>query len=751
MEENTSAAPNGAVWDIIIISAFSVFLMALLKVLLKYVERQDSKVQGCISNMRKMIREKPRSFREVNSYNWDYVMVFKVQYDDDQHFSAYQRKYSVKKILSRLATGGIETRMYYSLQRDAIYCKIRCPLDRLSREADRIDYKLLLDSTALRRSCQSGRPGLWGSITISDEHNVSRFDPYDFIYAPYVYNSPETEGLYTKYDTGGGKIHFRGVDRLKLEYNIMTAKQSDGGCNLDIVRLLKEKCLLAFIPLHDIVEKRNLQHMWLMYNQAPWNQPVEDVKNYFGEKVGLYFLWLGHYTTWLLPASIVGVAAWLDVALRGGNPNTPSIAAFAVFIGLWSTMFTEFWKRKQSMYAMKWGMTGFEEEEQTRPQFKGEMCTSPVNGQPVDYFPRKKANMRLLVSGIVICFLILIVIAAVFSIFLLKHYMHQNRDDWTVLGIDFSNIIPSVVNAIQIIIMNSIYSELAVRLNDLENHRTDTAYEDNLIAKTFMFQFVNSYASLIYIAFIKKYVPGETLCPNSCMDELSTNLGTIFLLRLTLGNIMEVGIPLAKLRRKEKAEMSGSDPQRGMSVAESEFMLETYDVMLGPFRDYVEMVIQFGYATLFVAAYPLSCLMAFINNYIELRVDAWRLLMICKRPEPRGSEDIGTWYTILEIMSIIAVITNSALIAFTSDLFDNRSNAARVGIFLVFEHGMWAFKFALALLIPDVPTDVDIQLQRQKFIVSKVVHNAPDQDDDELVKDQGKLSDHAVFQTDGDP
>ncbi len=235
------------------------------------------------------------------------------------------------------------------------------------------------------------------------------------------------------------------------------------------------------------------------------------------------------------------------------------------------------------------------------------------------------------------------------------------------------------------------------------------------------------------------------------MDELSTNLGTIFLLRLTLGNIMEVGIPLAKLRRKEKTEVSGSDPQRGMSVAESEFMLETYDVMLGPFRDYVEMVIQFGYATLFVSAYPLSCLMAFINNYIELRVDAWRLLTICKRPEPRGAEDIGTWYTILEIMSTTAVITNSALIAFTSDLFNNRSNAERIGIFLAFEHCMWAFKFALALLIPDVPTDVDIQLQRQQFIVSKVIHNAPDQDDEDLVKDQGKLTDYAVFQTDGDP
>ena len=37
---------------------------------------------------------------------------------------------------------------------------------------------------------------------------------------------------------------------------------------------------------------------------------------------------------------------------------------------------------------------------------------------------------------------------------------------------------------------------------------------------------------------------------------------------------------------------------------------------------------QFGYATLFVAAYPLSCVMALVNNYIEIRIDAWKLCQV---------------------------------------------------------------------------------------------------------------------------
>lgn len=77
-------------------------------------------------------------------------------------------------------------------------------------------------------------------------------------------------------------------------------------------------------------------------------------------------------------------------------------------------------------------------------------------------------------------------------------------------------------------VTNMLYEKLALYLTELENHRTETAYEDSLIAKTFMFQFVNSYASLIYIAFVKQHLEG---CAPDCMTELGTTLGTIFITR----------------------------------------------------------------------------------------------------------------------------------------------------------------------------------------------------------------------------
>lgn len=77
----------------------------------------------------------------------------------------------------------------------------------------------------------------------------------------YTCDRPELDSLYKKYGGGEGerRIPFRGVDRLKLLYGILVAKRGDMGCNLDILRLLKSKCLLGFFPLHDKVELRSLQ------------------------------------------------------------------------------------------------------------------------------------------------------------------------------------------------------------------------------------------------------------------------------------------------------------------------------------------------------------------------------------------------------------------------------------------------------------------------------------------------------------
>lgn len=108
---------------------------------------------------------------------------------------------------------------------------------------------------------------------------------------------------------------FRSVDRLKLIHSIISYS-GPGGCHLDPYQLLKDECVLAYNPLHDMVDLRRLEEHWVVMFQFPWNQPVDEIKNYFGEKIGLYFVWLGQYTSWLSVAGVVGFAVWVNVAVE---------------------------------------------------------------------------------------------------------------------------------------------------------------------------------------------------------------------------------------------------------------------------------------------------------------------------------------------------------------------------------------------------------------------------------------------------
>ena len=52
-------------------------------------------------------------------------------------------------------------------------------------------------------------------------------------------------------------------------------------------------------------------------------------------------------------------------------------------------------------------------------------------------------------------------------------------------------------------------------------------------------------------------------------------------------------------------------------------------------------MIQYGFVTIFVAAFPLAPLFALINNIIEIRLDAYKFVTQWKRPMAARAQDIG--------------------------------------------------------------------------------------------------------------
>lgn len=78
-------------------------------------------------------------------------------------------------------------------------------------------------------------------------------------------------------------------------------------------------------------------------------------------------------------------------------------------------------------------------------------------------------------------------------------------------------------------------------------------------------------------------------------------------------------------------------------------------------------MLQYGFITMFVAAFPLGPLFALINVIIEIRVDAINFLCHFRRPDVARVEDIGAWYNVLETITKVSVLVNAFVLAFTSE------------------------------------------------------------------------------------
>lgn len=64
-----------------------------------------------------------------------------------------------------------------------------------------------------------------------------------------------------------------------------------------------------------------------------------------------------------------------------------------------------------------------------------------------------------------------------------------------------------------------------------------------------------------------------------------------------------------------------------------------------------------------MVAFPLAPFFALLNNWLEIRLDAGKYVTQSRRPVAHKAEDIGVWFTILNVVTRIAVICNVSSIS----------------------------------------------------------------------------------------
>ncbi|XP_044042467.1 anoctamin-2b isoform X2 [Siniperca chuatsi] len=574
---------------------------------------------------------------------------------------------------------------------------------------------------------------------------------------------------------------FDNATRGRIVYEILRRTVCVRTCQtIGISTLIAKGVYDAAFPLHDgdykvigHLEERSdrqvLHEEWARYSAFYKYQPIDLVRKYFGEKIGLYFAWLGVYTQLLMPASIVGIivfgygVATVDTNIPSQEMcdeslnftmcplcdgacdfwhlstacgtarashlfDNPATVFFAIFMSLWAVLFLEHWKRRQISLSFSWDLTGIEEdEEHPRPKYetillqkrqrkhktkkrkkknepekqedgtvtgkdrwRQKLLSAMAAGIPaaIDKLTWKDRLPGYFINVSSILFMFGLTFSAVFGVIVYRitvsALMAMSPDPETKSNVRVTVTATAVIiNLVVILILDEIYGAVALWLTELEIPKTETNFEERLILKAFLLKFMNAYAPIFYVAFFKGRFAGrpgnyvyvfndyrmEECAPGGCLIELCIQLSIIMLgKQLIQNNIFEIGIPKLKKLVRAMKDKGSAEKEREEERPPQQWNL---DYALAPFEgltpEYMEMIIQFGFVSLFVASFPLAPLFALLNNIIEIRLDAKKFVTELRRPVAVRAKDIGIWYNILSGMGKFSVIINAFVISFTSD------------------------------------------------------------------------------------
>jgi Calcium-activated chloride channel len=225
---------------------------------------------------------------------------------------------------------------------------------------------------------------LWSRRIHALERIADKVPVYNRYPAFCAYSSdPTKRHLFETYPSVRGRTVFRSKDRLFLTKSILDE-------HFDLSVYHEYEVLSGFMALHDANRGDKLTidilaRRWITFwstsaaeagaamvsNQAyeddievdwyerPFAQPLGNIREYFGEKVALYFAWLGFYTTMLIFPAIAGMLMVALYIVRGFEYTYGHfdwfLIGFVIFIVGWTTVYNQGWERECAIIATKWG------------------------------------------------------------------------------------------------------------------------------------------------------------------------------------------------------------------------------------------------------------------------------------------------------------------------------------------------------------------------------------------------------------
>ncbi|KTG31274.1 hypothetical protein cypCar_00022865 [Cyprinus carpio] len=505
----------------------------------------------------------------------------------------------------------------------------------------------------------------------------------------------------------------------------------DNFCNIDNMQQFLTLAERQYIVKHELDSMRAMEDQRVPGVPAPKGklkarESIYSIHAYFGGTIAYYFSFLDFYTLSLFPPAILGlfITFFLPSAnfSRGNKTDSeptlpkqdddqPSVSSYmvqAVFSMLWSTVFMELWKRRSAALSYHWGTFNLAEQfQEPRPGFHGELSTNPVTGRLEPLFPEWKRRLRIgLVSVPVVGVFLGLVVMGMAGFYFFERLVsgwHKASGSYFTVVLLY---LPSIAHILYTNVLGNIYRNVALKLTEAENHREESSFDYHYTTKVLVFTFFNNFAVLFHIAFFKEDLP-----------LLRKRLSSLLIVTQVVNQFTEVVVPFLVDRFLTSADRNLKEDDPEVDHLQAQGSLPAFP---GLFAEYIELLVQFGYLSLFSCVYPLTAPLLLLNNLTEIRTDAYKLCKLFNKPFSAPVANMGVWQPAFEVLSFISVMSNCWLLLLSPHVKEltedaGLSSSKVLVIAIIVEHVLIMVKMILAFMIPDEPDWVRIKREQIEY------------------------------------
>eukprot|EP01052_Picozoa_sp_SAG31_P040184 SAG31_NODE_5759_length_2341_cov_1.618198_2_plen_346_part_00 len=223
--------------------------------------------------------------------------------------------------------------------------------------------------------------------------------------------------------------------------------------------------------------------------QQLWQQPIHQIRNFYGEQIAFYFEFVAHYTKALAVLAVIGVAVQLEYWFGTGTFDYHGVdgalggPVYLLALQLWLSWVYTSWKYREAELRCIWGTDNLDAHIRPLHSFeqnkRNPLQYNPLTGKEERVYSKCR-NLKFLVTWSVSLICIGCVVATGIFCLWLKSFQEK-----TFLGPLSFSMAGTLLNVVAILIFEVIYTILARGLTAWENWRTFEEFENSIIRYAF--------------------------------------------------------------------------------------------------------------------------------------------------------------------------------------------------------------------------------------------------------------------------